>query len=60
MNLERYKNMTVAEATNDARLAGFEVAIEVAGGPQTLNCEYRQGRINFRVENNVVVHAHIG
>jgi hypothetical protein len=60
MNLEQYRNMTVAEATNAARLAGFEVAIEVADGPQILNSEYRQGRVNFRVENGVVVGAHIG
>jgi len=51
--------MAVEEARAKAQAAGFEVKVELPG-MQTLNCEYRQGRLTFKVENGVVVGAEIG
>jgi hypothetical protein len=54
-----YQGMTVAEATNKATAAGFQVVTRVEG-IQTLTNEYRQGRITFIVRNGIVVSAVVG
>lgn len=54
-----YQGMTVAEATNRATAAGFQVVTKVEG-IQTLTNEYRQGRITFTVKNGIVVSAVVG
>jgi hypothetical protein len=59
MNLTQYNGMAVEEARAKAQAAGFEVKVQLPG-MQTLNCEYRQGRLTFKVENGVVVGAEIG
>jgi len=60
MSVQQYVGMTLSEAKAAAQQAGFEVAVEVVNGPQILECEYRAGRVNFRVENGKVVSAHVG
>ena len=57
---ENYIGMTVEAAQSAAKLAGYEVAVELSSGPQSLNCEYRQGRITFRVNNGIVTSSYIG
>lgn len=59
MKVTQYDGMKLAEARRTAVQAGFEVAVELVG-IQSLNSEYRQGRITFRVQNDVVLSATIG
>jgi hypothetical protein len=54
-----YVGMDVSEATRKAVAAGFQVSVDV-DGMQQLNCEYRAGRITFRVVNDKVLSAQIG
>ena len=51
--------MTLTEARNQAVAAGFQVEVEYEG-MQKLNCEYRAGRITFKVLNDRIVDARIG
>ena len=57
--ITHYIGMTLQEATEKAKQAGFKVEVEVVG-PQYLDCQYRQDRITFKVENGVVTSAAIG
>lgn len=57
--LQEYNGMQIEEATQKAQQAGFEVEVENEG-MQRLNCEYRRGRITFKVRNGHVVSAEIG
>jgi hypothetical protein len=54
-----YHGMTVEAASNRAKAAGFQVCVEL-DGMQQLNCEYRAGRITFKVQNGLVIDARIG
>jgi hypothetical protein len=56
---QQYIGMSVQEATVKAQQAGFKVEIEVVG-PQFLDCQYRQDRITFKVENGIVTTANVG
>ena len=58
-SLTYYNGMTLTEAKNQAVAAGFQVEVEYEG-LQKLNCEYRPGRITFRVVDDCVVNARIG
>jgi len=60
LSLQNYVGMTVEAAGNLAKIAGFEVAVELGSGQQVLNCEYRQGRITFRVTDGIVTSAYRG
>lgn len=51
--------MTLAEAKERAKEAGFVVCVEISG-QQFLDCQYRQDRITLKVKNGVVVEALIG
>lgn len=55
----QYIGMKLQEATEKAKQAGFKVEVEVVG-PQYLDCQYRQDRITFKVENGVVISANVG
>lgn len=59
MSTTQYIGMTLQEATIKAQQAGFKVEVKVVG-PQYLDCQYRQDRITFKVQNGVVVTASIG
>jgi hypothetical protein len=59
MNLQQFIGKTVEEARRIATNAGLEVKVQLIG-IQSLNNEFRQGRINFKVEDGVVVSASVG
>jgi len=59
MNMMTFVGMTVEEATDYAKKGGLEVRIQNVG-LQPLNNDYKQGRINFKVKDGVVLSASIG
>lgn len=59
MNVMTFVGMTVEAATEYAKKGGFEVRIQNVG-LQPLNNDYKQGRINFKVKDGVVIGATIG
>ena len=59
MNLQQFIGKDLDEAKRIATNAGLEVRVQNMG-IQTLSNEFRQGRINFKVKDGVVISASVG
>ena len=59
MNVQQFVGMKLETAKAAALQAGLEVAV-VSPGPQSLFCDFRQGRVTFKVQNGTVIHADLG
>jgi phosphosulfolactate synthase (CoM biosynthesis protein A) len=59
MTVQQFVGMTVEAATQAARQGGFEVVVS-STGLQQLNNEYKQGRVNLKVQDGIVIAATIG
>lgn len=59
MNMQQFVGKSLEEAQRIAANAGLEVRVQNVG-LQTLSNDFRQGRINFKVQDGVVISASVG
>lgn len=59
MNMQQFVGKTLDQAQKMAKDAGFVVRV-ANQGIQTLSNDFVVGRVNFRVENGIVVSAQMG